>query len=65
MEYWFADGKRYFGCDHTAWGKDGSTSNVTAIESRSFALAQAKVERNVVPGHDDCKGKVTSGKQVR
>ena len=64
MEYWFTDCERYFGCDHTAWGKDGSTSNVAAIDSRSFAPAQAKVERNVVPGHNDCKGKVTSGKQV-
>jgi hypothetical protein len=44
MEYWFTDGKRYFGCDHTAWGKDGSTSNVAAIESDHLHLHRPRLK---------------------
>jgi hypothetical protein len=57
MEYWFRNGKGYFGCDSAAYS---SASNVETIKSRSLTLTQAKVERDVVFGYFNPKGKVVA-----
>ena len=58
MEYWFRNGEGYFGRDDAAWGSKSGASNVKTVKSRSLTLRQAKVERDVVFGYSNCKGKV-------
>jgi hypothetical protein len=58
MEYWFINGEGYFGHDNTAWSSNSSASNVEMVKSRSLTLTQAKVERDMVFGYFNCKGKV-------
>jgi hypothetical protein len=60
MEYWFRNGKGYFGHDDTAWGSNSGASNVEMVKSRSLTLTQAKAERDVVFGYFNCKGKVVA-----
>jgi hypothetical protein len=60
MEYWFRNGEGYFGHDDTAWGSNSSASNVKTVKSRSLTLTQDKVERDVVFGYFNCKGKVVA-----
>jgi hypothetical protein len=54
------NGEGYFGRDDAAWGLNSSTSNVEMVKSRSLTLTQAKVERDVVFGYFNCKGKVVA-----
>jgi hypothetical protein len=58
MEYWFRNGEGYFGHDNAAWGSNSSASNVKMVKSRSLTLTQAKVERDMVFGYFNSKGKV-------
>jgi hypothetical protein len=58
MEYWFRNDEGYFGHDDTAWGLNSCASNVKTVKSRSLTLTQAKVERDMVFGYFNCKGKV-------
>jgi hypothetical protein len=58
MEYQFSNGEGYFGRDNTAWGLNSGASNVEMVKSRSLTLTQAKVERDVVFGYFNCRGKV-------
>jgi hypothetical protein len=60
MEYWFRNGEGYFGRDDTAWGSNSGASNVETVKSRSLTLTQAKVERDVVFGYFNCKGKIVA-----
>jgi hypothetical protein len=60
MEYWFRSGKGYFGCDDAAWGLNSGASIVKTVKSRSLTLTQAKVERDMVFGYFNCKGKVVA-----
>jgi hypothetical protein len=60
MEYWFRNSEGYFGCDNAAWGSNSSASNVETVKSRSLTLTQAKIERDVVFGYFNCKGKVVA-----
>jgi hypothetical protein len=64
MEYWFRNGKGYFGCDDTAWGLNSSASNVETVKSRSLTLTQAKIERDMIFGYFNCEGKVVTWYQV-
>jgi hypothetical protein len=43
-----------------AWGLNSSASNVEMVKSRSLTLTQAKVERDMVFGYFNCKGKVVA-----
>jgi hypothetical protein len=42
----------------TAWHSNSGASNVEMVKSRSLTLTQAKVERDLVFGYFNCKGKV-------
>jgi hypothetical protein len=60
MEYWFRNGEGPIGHDDAAWGSNSSASNVEKVKSRSLTLTQAKIERDVVLGYFNCKGKVAA-----
>jgi hypothetical protein len=60
MGYWFRNGEGHFGHEDTAWGSNSGASNVETVKSRSLTLTQAKVERDVVFGYFNCKGKVVA-----
>jgi hypothetical protein len=72
MEYWFRNSEGYFGCDDAACGSNSSASNVKTAKSRSLALTQAKVERDVVFGDikksllgNMCANVFTNGKYMK